>query len=162
TFLNEGDSLPLAFHVGGAYQINPQWLVSAEGVYPKTGLAAFHAGIEWHPLDLLAIRTGYRTDTVKGLSPLAGYTLGMGLNVWGQELSYAWVPYGDLGSTHYFSLLMRFGEAEKAKRKLIQYQSIKQHRTVQNGDEMTPDYQQLMEILNDSDQRVARQPKGTE
>jgi hypothetical protein len=162
TFLSEGDSLPMAFHVSGAYQATPHWLFAAEGVYPKTALAAFHAGVDWHPLDHLALRSGYRTDTVKGLSPLAGYSLGMGLNVWGQELGYAWVPYGELGTTHYFSLVMRFGEAEKAKLKLIQYQSIKTHRTVHNNgsDEMTPDYQQLMEILNDSDQHMAQQQKG--
>ena len=140
-FLSEGDSLPMAFHFGGAMQINPHWLATAEVVYPKTGLASFHMGGEWRPLDLLAIRAGYRTDTVKELSALAGYSMGLGLNVWGQELGYAWLPYGDLGNTHYISLLMKFGESEKAKRNLIQYQHIKTHRSAGNatGDESAPD-----------------------
>src|SRR5262249_6641713 len=138
-FLSEGDDLPMAFHLGGAYQPTPHWQITSEGVFPKTGLAAFHAGLEWRPMEMLALRSGYRTDTLKGLSPLAGYSLGLGLNMWGQELGYAWLPYGELGNTHYFSLLMKFGETERAKRNLIQYQHIKAHRTVENGDELTPD-----------------------
>ena len=105
---------------------------------------------------MLALRAGYRTDTLKGLSALAGYTAGLGVQVWGQELAYAWLPYGDLGNTHYVSLLMKFGEAERAKRNLIQYQHIKKHRTVKSTDEdIAPDYQQLMELLNDNEQHLA-------
>src|SRR5262249_45771653 len=119
-------------------------------------LASVHVGGEWHPIEMLALRSGYRTDTVKGLSPLAGYTLGLGLDVWGTELAYAWLPYGDLGNTHYFSLLMKFGEAERSKRNLIQYQHIKKHRVVEGEDtDTSPDYMQLMELLNDSDSHVA-------
>jgi hypothetical protein len=161
-FLNEGDSLPMAFHLAGAYQPTPRWLVTSEAVFPKTGLMSFHLGGEWHPLEMLAIRMGYRTDTLKGLSALAGYTAGLGVQVWGQELAYAWVPYGDLGNTHYISLLMKFGEAEKAKRNLIQYQHIKQHRTVkgQDTEEIAPDYQQLMELLNENQEHMAGRQTG--
>ena len=160
-FLSEGDSLPMAFHLGGAFQPSPKWLLTSELVFPNTGLISFHAGGEWRPLDLLAVRMGYRTDTLKELSMLAGYSMGLGLNVWGQELGYAWLPYGDLGNTHYISLLMKFGEAEKSKRNLIQYQHIKKHRTAEGGDEMAPDYQQLMELLNDNEQHLARQGQGS-
>jgi hypothetical protein len=150
-FFDQGDSLPLEFHVGGGFEPSPHWLFSAEGVVPKTGLASFHVGGQWRPIEVLSLRTGYRTDTVKELSALAGYSLGVGLHAWGQELAYAWLPYGDLGTTHYISLLMKFGEAERAKRNLIQFQQIKRHRTVENGGpELTPDYQQMMQLLNDS------------
>ena len=157
-FLDEGDSLPLAFHLGAAYNLNPQWLFTGEVVYPKTGLASFHMGSEWRPLDLLAVRLGYRTDTVKELSPLAGLSAGMGLNVWGQELAYAWLPYGDLGNTHYISLLMKFGEVERSQRNLIQYKHVKVHRANKAGDDdMAPDYTQLMELLNDGERHLAQQ-----
>jgi hypothetical protein len=163
-FLSEGDSLPMAFHLGAAYRPSPHWLITSEGVFPKTGLHSFHLGGEWRPLELLALRMGYRTDTLKGLSMLAGYTLGLAVNVWGQELAYAWLPYGDLGNTHYISLLMKFGEVEKAKRNLIQYQHIKKHRNAKSDapeTEMAPDYQQLMELLNDTEERVAQQRRGS-
>src|SRR5437879_2113058 len=162
TFLNEGDPLPLAFHLGAAYQPSARWFMTTEGVYPKTGLASLHLGGEWRPLELIALRVGYRTDTTKELSVLAGFTTGLGLEVWGQELAYAWVPMGGLGNTHYVSLLMKFGEAERAQRNLIQYQQLKTHRTVKNpgGEDVAPEYQQLMELLNDSDQHLARQSGG--
>jgi len=159
-FISNGDSLPTAVHIGGAWQLTPQWLVSSEVVYPKTGLASFHIGGEWRPIEMLALRTGYRTDTVKELSPLAGYSAGVAVQIWGQELAYAWLPYGDLGNTNYFSLVMKFGEAEKSKRNLIQYQHIKTHRTAKDsGEEIAPDYQQLMELLSDSDQHLAKSNK---
>ncbi len=155
-FSSEGDSLPLAFHVGAAYKPESQWKMSVEGVYPQTGLASAHFGVEWRPLELIAIRTGYRTDTVKELGSLAGFTTGLGLHAYGQEFSYAWVPMGDLGSAHYFSLVVRLGPAEAARRNLIQFRTIKTHRTVQNGkDEMEPEYQQLLRLLDDRDTAVA-------
>jgi hypothetical protein len=160
-FLNEGDSLPLAFHLGGAWRPTSHWLATSEVVMRKNGLHSFHMGGEWRPLEMIALRAGYRTDTLEGLSMLAGYTMGLGLNVWGQELSYAWLPYGDLGNTHYVSLLMKFGEAERAKRNLIQYQHIKKHRNAKSqDDEMSPDYMQLMELLNDTEERVVRDRTG--
>src|SRR6185437_16853019 len=86
-FIDEGDSLPMAFHVAGAWEPDPHYLMTAEGVYPKTGLAALHVGGQWRPMDALSLRVGYRTDTLKGLSPLAGFSTGLGLNVWGQEFA---------------------------------------------------------------------------
>src|SRR5205807_5831970 len=162
TFLNDGDSLPLAFHLGAAYQPNGHWNLGVEGIYRQTGLASGHVGLEWRPLELIALRTGYRSDTTKGLSALAGFTTGLGINVWGQELAYAWLPLGELGNTHYFSLVARFGQDEQAKGNLIQYQSIKRHRTVRERgdspnryratevkeDSSEPEYQRLMQILS--------------
>lgn len=153
TFLRDGGDLPLAFRVGTAYQPTNRWNLAAEGVYRKTGLASGHFGVEWKPLSLIAIRAGYRTDTTKELGAMAGLTTGLGINVWGQELAYAWVPYGDLGNTQYFSLLIHFGEAAKAKRNLIQYQSLKRHQTARAKQEAVehtdPEYQQLMQLLSD-------------
>ena len=71
-FLSEGDSLPLAFKFGGAYRASARYLVTAEGVYQKTGLASFHTGGEWRPLEAVSLRLGYKTDTLKGLSPWLG------------------------------------------------------------------------------------------
>ncbi len=158
-FLSEGDDLPMAFKLGGAYRIDPHYLLTAEGEYDKNGLASFHAGTEWRPLEAVSLRVGYKTDTLKGLSPIAGLTAGLGLHVFGQEFDYAWAPYGDLGDAQYFSLLVRFGAQEEQKRNLIQYQNIKQHRTVKDGthkDDLEPEYQQLMQLLSDDDSHVAQ------
>jgi hypothetical protein len=152
-FLDEGDSLPLGFHLGGSYEPNGQWLLSTEGVYSKDAPLSFHVGGAWRPIDALSLRVGYHTDTLDGLSALAGFTAGIGLRAWGQEFAYAWAPYGDLGNAQYFSLIVRFGAREEEKRNLIQYQTIKQHRTVQNGrtKDGEPEYQQLMQLLSDEE-----------
>ena len=157
-FISEGDSLPMAFKVGGAYQPDSHYLGSAEVVYEKSGLASFHTGLQWRPIEMVSLRAGYRTDTLKGLSALAGFSTGLGLHVWGQEFAYAWTPYGDLGDTQYFSLLIHFGAADEARRNLIQYQSIKQHRAVKGKEAAEPEYQQLMQLLSADDAHTAQAP----
>ncbi len=129
-FSSQKDSLPLAVHLAAAYSISAPWRFALEGIYNKTGLASARTGIEWSPLAAISIRAGYRTDTLKELSALAGLSAGLGVHLWGQELAYAWVPYGDLGDTQYISLLLKFGAEAINRRNLIQYQRVKSHRTV--------------------------------
>jgi hypothetical protein len=45
---------------------------------------------------------------------MAGVAAGVGLRLWGQDFDYAWVPFGDLGTTQYFSLVLRFGSVKRA------------------------------------------------
>lgn len=158
-FLNEGDSLPLALKVGGAYEPSSHYLGTADLVFPKNAVPNAHLGLQWRPLEAVSLRMGYKTDTLKGLSPLAGFTAGLGLHFWGQEFAYAWVPYGDLGDAQYFSLLIRFGAEEEQKRNLIRYNDIKKHRTVQGDhrNELEPEYQQLMQLLSEDDSHLARE-----
>jgi hypothetical protein len=125
TFISAKDDLPLAYKAGAAYAPDKHWLLALEGVYRKAGASGVHAGIEWSPLDLLSIRAGYETERTKELSALAGFSTGIGLHVWGQELSYAWKPSGDLGDSQYFSLLIRFGE--KGSGNLMRPQSLRPH-----------------------------------
>ena len=158
-FISDGDPLPMAFHAGASYQLNARFLVTAEGVYERNATGAFHVGAAWRPMEAVSLRLGYRTDTLAGLNAMAGLSAGLGLHVWGQELAYAWVPYGDLGDTQYFSLIVRFGGREEERRNLIHYQTIKEHRTVKNGGDQPisePEYQQLMQLLSDDDSHVAQ------
>ncbi len=161
-FLNQSDPLPLEGHVGAAYDVRRNITTTAEVVYSKSGLASGRFGAEWTPLEAISLRTGYKTETTKGLSALAGLTVGLGLHLFGQEFAYAWLPYGDLGDTQYFSLLLKFGAHEEARRNLIQYQSIKAHRSVKSktaidkSATMDPEYQQLMQLLQTNDAHVAR------
>ena len=96
---------------------------------------------------------------------MAGLTTGLGIEVWGHELAYAWSPYGDLGSTHYFSMVLRFGEAEKARQKMIHGREIKRHRVVEGkpGMPSESDELQLMKLLEEADQgHVAQTPQTGE
>ena len=85
-----------------------------------------------------------------GNAALAGLTTGLGIQAWGHEFSYAWVPLGDLGNTHYFSFVFRFGRTE-AKRNLISYRTLRP-RAGSNGAEVVPsEDQQLQQILDADD-----------
>ncbi len=156
-FLSDGDPLPMTFHAGAAYEPTSHYLLTTEAVYARNGLGSFHIGGQWRPLEAISLRAGYRTDTLKGLSPLAGFSTGIGIHILGQELAYAWVPYGELGNTQYFSVLARFGAREEERRNLIHYQTIKKHRTAKGAETLSePEYMQLMQLLSDDDSHVAQ------
>jgi hypothetical protein len=157
TFLNDNSSLPLAGHLGLAYEPTHRLLISLEGVYPKTGVTSGHIGVQWKPLSAVALRAGYRTDTTKELGAMAGPTIGAAVEAWGQELSYAWLPMGDLGNTQYFSLIVRFGQTQEAKENLIRGQDIKRHRSVgKDKDKEDVESQQLMELLKSGEEHTAQ------
>jgi hypothetical protein len=162
TFIDQGDPLPLALHIAGAYQPNPRWNLALENAYSiHDAVDGFRMGAEWTPMPAVSIRVGYRTDNLSGLSALAGFSTGVGVRVWGQELAYAWVPYGDLGDTNYFSLLIKFGGNPEEKRNLIKYGHAQQRRGASGVDQTSvgePDYQQLMELLNTSEQHPLQSP----
>ena len=163
TFLNEGDPLPMALRVASAYQPTRQWNVLAEGAYQKTGLVTGRLGLEWWPMGSVVLRAGYRTDTTRKVSPMAGLTTGVGIQVWGHELAYAWLPYGELGSTQYLSMVLRFGEAERARRNLIRYNALRKEQEVHwmgvgdpfHGHWEQPDNVQLMELLSEHSPELA-------
>jgi len=155
TFIDQGDSLPLAFHVGASYDTNYNLKLAVEGIYNQTGLASFRTGLEWKPMGPLALRVGYRTDTLAGLSPLAGLSTGIGLEAWGQEFSYAWVPMGDLGSTQYFSLVLKFGGVQAPNRNLIRYHAKQDRRPEENAAAEGPD-EQLIQLLSEQPSVAAK------
>lgn len=108
-FLSQRDELPRALRAGAAWRPADRWTLLLEGFYAQTGLAAGRAGVEWRPLEPMALRVGFKNETARALEPLAGLSAGVGLLVGGHEFSYAWEPRGDLGFTQHFSLALRFG-----------------------------------------------------
>lgn len=114
-FIDQSDSLPTALRLGAAYNPVATLTLTGEGVYQFAGLASAHLGAEFTPIPYVSLRAGFRSDTTKNLSALAGFTTGLGLHVWGQEFDFAWVPYGDLGSTQYLSLVIRFNGSSDEK-----------------------------------------------
>lgn len=160
TFLNDGDSLPLAGHFGIAYRPDPLWLLSSEVVFRQSGVHSFHIGGQWRPLDAVSLRVGYKTDTLSGLSPVAGFTMGVGIHAWGQEFAYAWSPYGDLGDAQYFSLLIHFGPRADASRNLVFIPGAQKVRTVKaHADADDPETKQLLELLSDDNTKVVQPTK---
>jgi hypothetical protein len=160
-FLQESESLPIQGRLGFVYQLNRQWDGSLEGVFRGSGPQGGHVGIQWKPVSMLSLRTGYRTDTTKQLGALAGFSTGLGLFWHGQEFSYAWLPYGDLGDAQYFSVVIRFGQKADETRNLIQYQTIHKHSLAfgdkndvwNQGSTMTDE--EIMQLLQQNEQSTS-------
>lgn len=111
-FLSETDKLPANFRAGATYWARPETLAfSLDGVASKETTGA-RAGVELKLLKMLALRAGMDTTLAaqRENALFGGLTMGMGLELAGQQFDYAWVPRGDLGSTNYFSLVFRFGQ----------------------------------------------------
>jgi hypothetical protein len=159
TFIDQNDRLPSAFHVATAYQPNNQWTVTGEVLrsWPEDRFDG-RAGLEFKPMDAVALRTGYRSDTVTQNTALAGFSVGLGLQMWGQEFSYAWVPYGDLGDTQYFSLLIRFGHPGTLKGNMQKAEFIHRYHEKNLTDKDDVEYMQLMQLLNEDDLKTAQGP----
>ncbi len=96
------EQLPMEGAVGAAFELD-MFKLTVDAVFPMLdNNPNFRAGLEFQPLDLLALRVGYRTGPVdlSGLGLLTGLCSGIGVTVGNFGLDYAIVPYGELGLTH--------------------------------------------------------------
>ena len=112
-FLQQADSLPLTYHLGGAYTWWRKFTASLQVSRLNSGLSSFQSGFEWMTEEGFSFRCGYDTERIRELSPAAGLSIGVGMAIWGHELGYTWVPVSDLGSSHYISFVLRFGADRK-------------------------------------------------
>jgi hypothetical protein len=141
-FINDSDALPLTVHAGGAYFFPYHITGSAEAAYENTGIFSGRFGSQWQVIPAIALRAGYRTDVARQLSTISGFSTGIGLSLWGSEFSYTWIPYDDLGQTHSFSLLMKFGQPRKNRNIL---------KDPASQSSMTPDQLDLAQMLTEWD-----------
>jgi len=96
------DSLPLILKAGLALKRGSLSLAADIGK-PQDADLYYCAGIEGWIGETLALRAGYKTN--QDIGP--GYTAGLGLKMDGFGLDYAYVPYGDLGTTHRVSVVWK-------------------------------------------------------
>ena len=156
--VSQANPLPLQGHLGVAWRAGTDWMISTEAVYRRDGPGSGHFGVEWSPATAYVIRTGYQTSHTKELGFVSGLTAGLALRFWGQEIAYAWVPFGELGNTHYFSLELRWSTVPREDRT---YPTLPRRRErVEKGDEFedTPsshysDYRNVYDILSDDERK---------
>lgn len=106
-FISTSDSLPLTYRVGGAYHPHRSWTFALEGSELNEVLSG-HVGLEYETAAGFAVRTGFNSERTRALSTLAGMSFGLNMAIWGQDLSYTWIPLSDIGSSHLISLIYRF------------------------------------------------------
>jgi hypothetical protein len=109
-FDKEDENLPLMFRVGARYDINENFLTSIDLSLPRDADTYFSLGAAYKKSfdkNLLTIRAGYdgRNSDVEGFS---GFNFGAGFEFSDISVDYAFVPYGDLDTTHRISVGFKF------------------------------------------------------
>ncbi|OGR96915.1 MAG: hypothetical protein A2902_00775 [Elusimicrobia bacterium RIFCSPLOWO2_01_FULL_64_13] len=110
-FETESDKLPILIRLGSAYKVKENWLGALDVVFPEDNSAYLALGTEYkHELQndmSLSGRLGYnsRARRVDGFN---GVTVGFGFGFQMGTVDYAWMPLGDLGQTHRFSVGVKF------------------------------------------------------
>lgn len=97
------DPLPLTFKLGAASKLK-NVTFALDIAKPQDDEVYYCLGAEWWLRDALALRAGYKTNQDAG----EGWSAGLGFKFGRSDLDYAYVPYGDLGSTHRISWRMTF------------------------------------------------------
>jgi hypothetical protein len=106
----ESNPLPLTFKLGGA--INPfrNMLFAVDLVMPKQNKPNVLLGAELatapNELTRLCLRAGLNTQQLS--DGIGGFSMGLGATLHFFSLDYAFVPMGELGSTHRISLTFDF------------------------------------------------------
>ncbi|MEA2081961.1 MAG: PorV/PorQ family protein [Elusimicrobiota bacterium] len=110
-FIAEADPLPLNIKYGAAYKVNSSLTAVLDINVPNDNDVRANMGVEYAQVfsDKLTsfYRMGYRTDTDGLDNNLAGFSAGIGIDFKSYQFSYAWTPYGDLGTTHRISLSLK-------------------------------------------------------
>lgn len=113
-----GDPLPLNLRLASAVQATSRWLLALDVDVPLHDRPSAALGVEYSlPVgDSLALlpRAGVNTSPPVGGShkvawDTRAFTMGLGVRLSGWSVDYAFVPYGELSSTHHVSLGLRFG-----------------------------------------------------
>lgn len=110
------DPLPLNIKCGAGYGVSlprgARLVIAADVNMPRDNDMMINGGAEYRrPVGgnvTVALRGGYKTVAQEQLGGLAGLCAGAGI-AWKQfGFDCAWVPYGDLGDTFRYSLLVKF------------------------------------------------------
>jgi len=110
-FRSRSNPIPLGFYAGGGYAFSERWISSVELGISRDDAAVLGVGGEYRRKLLKGVdgslRFGYNTATAQA-DGFGGVALGGGLEYGKTTFDLAWIPYGDLGDTFRFSVLMKF------------------------------------------------------
>lgn len=110
SYADESNPLPLTLKLGGALNPFRNMLVAADVVFPKQNRPNLLFGAELatapNELTRLCVRGGLNAQQMR--DGLTGFTMGLGATLHFFSLDYAFVPMGELGTTHRISLTFDF------------------------------------------------------
>jgi hypothetical protein len=109
TFANgeENFQLPLTFTLGLSFDLfrllemetGQSLLLALDATHPRSHPEQYKFGLEYHPLQMLALRSGYLMNNDED-----DLTFGLGLNYAGVAFDYALTPFGRFDNVQRFSL----------------------------------------------------------
>jgi hypothetical protein len=114
-YVNATAPLPLVVRLGSSYRLLDRKLLLALGydawIHDERSYGDF--GVEYKPVNWVAVRTGYQLGHGQDQlgSSLVGFSAGVGFEFKNLTFDYAYVPFGDLGTTQRISVGFRFGDA---------------------------------------------------
>lgn len=115
-FNYKSEPLPFLFKLGASHYLLEQWLVALDLNFPNDNEFYVNFGTEYNVVVAnnmnFAFRAGYegRNKDIPGFNWI---NLGFGLRYLDYSFDYAFVPYGDIGMTHRFSLSIKLGKQVK-------------------------------------------------
>ena len=114
----KGYDLPSGAYAGVGKYFSPRVFCEGEIVAYLDTVTEARAGFEFTLSRVIKLRAGCNyplADNGLGSFPLVDLTAGLGFNMGQFSFDYAWVPYGDLGQTHRFTLTKKFGPVRHEK-----------------------------------------------
>lgn len=123
TYISEGDSLPLNLKFGGQYTVSLEknlatkkdLTIFTDLNYVRDSGPTANIGVDvlsvYDKDTTFSIRAGYRTGAGE---KTAGLAAGIGVDMKGYLVDYAYAPMGDLGNAHRLSLTVKFGGRKAA------------------------------------------------
>jgi len=110
--VEEPFQLPLVFNLGVSMNLfdltgrdNPGQVLfmSIDASHYRSRAEQIKIGLDWHPVKMLALRTGYITNDDE-----SGLTFGLGISRFGFTFDYAYTPYGVFNQVQRLTLRMSF------------------------------------------------------
>lgn len=103
----ESSDLPMAIKAGAAYAVKGNWDAVLDVSFPKDEDAYASLATEYR-LKMadpwgLALRGGYNTRT-SDVDGFTGFSMGLGVTHNRLNVDYAFLPFGDVGTTHWITL----------------------------------------------------------
>jgi hypothetical protein len=106
------DPLPFSADAGALWHISPRVAGLLDAHMPVDADPYFSLGAEvktpfgngWQA----AVRAGYNLRYTRSIDGLTGMSAGLGVDLQRLRLDYAWVPFGELGTTHRVAIGLRF------------------------------------------------------
>ena len=137
-FINESHTMPIIIELGTSYRLlKKDLLLTCDICKPLQEEFNFKFGAEYNIGQIIFLRTGYTYFQYgNDLGPLAGFTGGMGANLWEYRLDYAYAPFADLGNIHRFSLTLPLGKSHGEKAKIarrVEDQMQAKHKSIIKG-----------------------------